>query len=148
MVLKFLTNCSQTTTGITEALTSHNFCTCNLKSCYLVIFSSSFALMFWFPETTMSMISHSLFSLSVTTISGLRCSISLSVWIAKSQSILHLSFSSTGSGVVVVVIITLLLIKVDKNRKNLRKIFTCVQQYQDLICQLKSTNLNEKKYIS
>ena len=32
------------------------------------------------------------------TLSGLRCSISLSVWIAKSQSILHLSFSSTGSG--------------------------------------------------
>ena len=73
----------------------------------------------------MSMISHSLFSLSVTTISGLRCSISLSVWIAKSQSILHLSFSSTGSGVVVV-IITLLLLKVDKNRKNLRKnIYMC-----------------------
>ena len=75
----------------------------------------------------MSMISNSLFSLSVTTISGLRCSISLSVWIAKSQSILHLSFSSTGSGIVVVIIIILLLLKVDKNRKNLRKIFTCVQ---------------------
>ena len=147
MVLKFLTNCSQTTTGITEALTSHNFCTCNLKSWYLVIFSGSFTLMFWFPGTTMSMISHSLFSLSVTTISGLRCSISLSVWIAKSQSILHLSFSSTGSGVVVVIIIIiLLLLKVDKNRKNFRKIFTCVQRYQDLICQLKSTNLRKKIY--
>ena len=40
----------------------------------------------------MAMILHSFFSLSVTTISGLRCSISLSVWIAKSQSILYLSF--------------------------------------------------------
>ena len=32
------------------------------------------------------------------TFGGLRCSISLSVWIAKSQSFLRLSFSSTGSG--------------------------------------------------
>ena len=86
------------TIGLTVALTSHNFCTCNLKSWYLVIFSSSFILMFWSPETAMSMILHSLFSLSITAISGFQCSISLSVWISKSQSILHLSFSSTGSG--------------------------------------------------
>ena len=46
----------------------------------------------------MLMVLHSLLSLSVTTISALRCSISLSVWIAKSQSILHLSFSSAASG--------------------------------------------------
>ena len=84
--------------GITVALTSHNFCTCNLKSWYLVIFSRSFTLMFWSPGTAMSMILQSRFSLSMTTISGLRCSISLCVWIAKFQSILHLSFFSTGSG--------------------------------------------------
>ena len=35
-----------TTIGRTVALTYHNFCTCNLKSWYLVIFSSSFTLMF------------------------------------------------------------------------------------------------------
>ena len=34
------------TISITLALTSRNFCTCNLKSWYLVIFSSSFTLMF------------------------------------------------------------------------------------------------------
>ena len=82
-----------TTTGVTVALTSHNFCTCNLKSRYSVIF-----VMFWYPGRAISMILHSLLSLSVTTISGRRCSISLSVWIAKSQSIEHLSFSSTSSG--------------------------------------------------
>ena len=81
-----------TTIGITVALISHNFCTCNLKSWYLAIFSSSLTLMFWPPGTVMAMILHSFFSLSVTTISGLRCSISLSVWIAKSQSILYLPF--------------------------------------------------------
>ena len=75
--------------GITIALRSYNFCTCNLKSWYLVIFSSSLTLMFWSPGTAMLMVLHSLLSLSVTTISALRCSISLSVWIAKSQSILH-----------------------------------------------------------
>ena len=79
-------------------MTSHNFCTCNPKSWYLVIFSSSFPVMFWSPGTAISVILHSLFSLPITTISGLRCSIYLFVWIAKSQSILHLSFSSTGSG--------------------------------------------------
>ena len=35
-----------TTIGITVALTFHNFCTCNLKYWYLVIFSSYFTLMF------------------------------------------------------------------------------------------------------
>ena len=54
--------------------------------------------MFWFPGTAMSMILHSLFSISVTTISGLTCSIYLSIWIAKSQSTLHLFFSRSGSG--------------------------------------------------
>ena len=34
------------TIGITVALTSHNFCTCNLKSWYLVIVSGFFTLMF------------------------------------------------------------------------------------------------------
>ena len=84
--------------GITIALTSHNSCNCNLKSWYLVIISSSFTLMFWSPGTAMSMILHFLFFLSMTTRSGLLCSISLSVWIAKSQSILHSPFSSTRSG--------------------------------------------------
>ena len=42
----------------------------------------------------MSMILHSLFSLSVTTISGLQCSFSLSVLIAKSKSTLYVSFSA------------------------------------------------------
>ena len=84
--------------GITIALRSYNFCTSNLKFWYLVIFSSSFKLMFWSPGTAMLMVLHSLLSLSLTTISGLRCSISLSVWIAKPQSILHLSFSSAASG--------------------------------------------------
>ena len=87
-----------TTIGLTVALTSQNFWTCNLKSWYLVIFSSSFTLMFWSPRTAMSMILHSLFYLSMTTISGFRCSISLPFWIAMSQSILHLSFSTTGFG--------------------------------------------------
>ena len=82
-----------TTIGVTVDLTSHIFSLCNLKSWYLVIFSSSFTLMFWSPRTAMSMILNSLFSLSMTTISGLRSSISSSVLIAKSQSI----FSSTGS---------------------------------------------------
>ena len=35
-----------TSIGITVALTSQNFWTCNLKSWYLVIFSNSFTLMF------------------------------------------------------------------------------------------------------
>ena len=87
-----------TTIGITIALTSHNSCNCNLKSWYLVIISSSFTLMFWSPGTAMSMILHFLFFLSMTTRSGLLSSISVSVWIAKSQSILHLPFSSTRSG--------------------------------------------------
>ena len=87
-----------TTIGITVALRSHHFWTCNLKFCYLMIFSSSFTLMFWSPRTAMSMILHSLFYLSMTTISGFRCSISLPFWIAMSQSILHLSFSTTGFG--------------------------------------------------
>ena len=87
-----------TTIGVIVVLTSHNFYTCNLKSCYLVIFSSSFTFMFCSPGTAMPMILHSLFCLSVTTVSGLWCSISLSAWIAKSQTMLHLSFSSTGSG--------------------------------------------------
>ena len=46
----------------------------------------------------MSMILHYLFSLSVTAIFGLQCSISVSLWIAKPQSILNLSFSNTDSG--------------------------------------------------
>ena len=75
------------TIGVIVALTSHNFSTCNLKFWYLVIFSISFNLMFWSPGTAMLMILHSLFPLSMTTISGFQCSISLSVWIAKSQSI-------------------------------------------------------------
>ena len=88
-----------TTVGITVALTSHNFCNCNLRSWYLVIFfSKSFTLIFWSSRTAMSMMFHSLFSLSMTSIFGLQCSMSLSVWISKSQSILILSFSSTGSG--------------------------------------------------
>ena len=66
-----------TAIGITVALTSPNFCTCNLNSWYLVISSSSFTLMFWSPGTARSMILHSLFYLSMTTISSLRCSISL-----------------------------------------------------------------------
>ena len=40
-----------TAIGVIVALKSHNFCTCNLKSLYLVIFSSSFTLMFWSPGT-------------------------------------------------------------------------------------------------
>ena len=40
-----------TTISITATLTSHNFCTCNWKSWYLVIFSSSFTLTFWSPGT-------------------------------------------------------------------------------------------------
>ena len=39
------------TIGITAALTSHNFCNCNLKSWYLVISSSSLTLTFWSPGT-------------------------------------------------------------------------------------------------
>ena len=78
-----------TTICTTATLTSHNFCNCNLKPCYLVTFPSSFLLMFWSTG--------SLFSLSMNTISGLRWSISLSVWITKSQSILRLSFTSTSS---------------------------------------------------
>ena len=89
---------ASTAIGKTVALTSHNFWFCNLKSWYLVIFFSSFTLMLWSPEMAMSTIFHSLFSLSITAISFLRCSISLSVWIAKSQSILHLSFSTTAFG--------------------------------------------------
>ena len=63
-----------TTTGITIVLTAHNFCTCNLKSLYLVIFPSFFTFMFWYLRTVMLIILHSLFSLSMATISGLRCS--------------------------------------------------------------------------
>ena len=86
-----------TATGITVALIFRNFCTCNLKSWYLVNFSFSFTLVFWSQGTPMSWILHSLFSLSVTTMFSLRSSISLSVCIAKSQGILHFSFSSAGS---------------------------------------------------
>ena len=78
-------------TGINVTLTFHNLYSCNLKPWYLVIFSSYFALIFWSPGTAMLMILHSLFSLTI--MSG----ISLSLSIGKSQSILHFSFSSTGS---------------------------------------------------
>ena len=82
---------AQTRTGITVALTFHNFYSFNLKFWYLVIFSSYFTLIFWSPGTAMSMILHSLFSSS--TMPG----ISLSVCIAKSQSILDFSSSCNDS---------------------------------------------------
>ena len=63
-----------------------------------MIFSSAYFSMFWSPGTAIAMILHSIISLSMAKISGLWCSISLSVWIANSQSILHLLFCSTGSG--------------------------------------------------
>ena len=87
-----------TTVGLTVTLTSQNICTCNLKPWNLAISSSSFTLIFWSPRIAMLMTLNSLFSLSVTTISILRSSFSLSDWIPKSRSILHLLFSSTGSG--------------------------------------------------
>ena len=86
-----------TTIGITVALTSHNFCTCNLKSWHMVIFLDP-SLDVLISRKAMFMILQSPFSLSMTTISDLRCSISLCAWIEKFQSILHLSFFSTGSG--------------------------------------------------
>ena len=63
--------------GITVALTSLNFCTCNLKSWCLFFFSVSLGI-------AMLMILHSLSSLSVTAISDFGGSIFLSVWIPKS----------------------------------------------------------------
>ena len=84
-----------TAIGITVALTSHNFWFCNLKPGIWWFF---LAPSLWCFDLQMSTIFHSLFSLSITAISFLRCSISLSVWIAKSQSILHLSFSTTAFG--------------------------------------------------
>ena len=39
-----------TVTGITVALIFRNFCTCNLKSWYLVVFSVSFTLVFDLKE--------------------------------------------------------------------------------------------------
>ena len=62
---------ARTTIGVIVVLTSHNFYTCYLKSWYLVIFSSSFTFMFCSPRTAMAMILHSLFSLSVNTVSVL-----------------------------------------------------------------------------
>ena len=84
-------NKAPTRTGITVALTFHNFFSCKLKFWYLVIFSSYFTLMFWSSGTAMSTILHFLFSLS--TMSG----ISLSVCIGMSQSILRFSFSCNDS---------------------------------------------------
>ena len=67
---------ARTTIGVIVVLTFHNFYTCYLKSWYLVICSSSFTFMFCSPGTAMAMILHSLFCLSVNTVSGLGCSIS------------------------------------------------------------------------
>ena len=66
-----------TTIGITVALTSHNFCTFNLKSWYFV-----------FPSSFDVLISRN----------SPQHSISSSVWNVKFQIILYVSFSSTGSG--------------------------------------------------
>ena len=46
------------TIGIIVVLTSHNFCTCNLKFWYLETFSNSFTLMFYSSGTAMPMILH------------------------------------------------------------------------------------------
>ena len=89
-----------TTIGIIVVLTSHNFCTCNLKSWFLVIFLVPSLWCFALQEQLCRWfcILSSVYQWLVTTVSCLWCSVYLSVWISKSQSMLHLSFSSTGSG--------------------------------------------------
>ena len=54
--------------------------------------------MFWSPGIAMSMIKQLFGILSMDTISGRLCSITLSVWIGKSHKILRPSLSSTESG--------------------------------------------------
>ena len=83
-----------TTIGITLMLVSfHTFLNSILRSWYASIFSCSFLLTLTSPGTAMSIIS-ALFSFLYTiTMSGLLCSITLSVWILKSHSILT-SFDS------------------------------------------------------
>ena len=77
-----------TTISITVALTYHSFCTCDLKYWYLVIFFQFFhfdvliSKIIYFDDFAFSLL------FTMTTISGLRCSISLSVWIANSQNIM------------------------------------------------------------
>ena len=52
--------------GITVALKFHSFCSCNLKSLHCLIFSNSFVLVLWSPDTTRSLILQSFFSLSLS----------------------------------------------------------------------------------
>ena len=73
---------------ITVALTSNNFCTCNLKC---LIFCSSV----WYFDLHEQLCGWCYILSSVYQwLQCLQCSISLSIWTAKSQSILHLSFAA------------------------------------------------------
>ena len=79
-----------TTTGITAALTFHNFYTLKVFDyCF-----SSFSFMFSSPGTAQLCFC----IVSITIMPDLRCSISLSFWTGKSQSNLHFLLSCTGSG--------------------------------------------------
>ena len=63
------------------------------SSAYLVIFSTSLSAIFLSAGIATSIMRHSPFSTSCTIISGLRCSIVLSVWISKSHRIFGLPVS-------------------------------------------------------
>ena len=89
------------TTGMTTTLTFETFCNSILKFWYFSVFSYSLMAMFWSPEIAKSIIWHYLFCLSIQTMSGRLCSITLFVWTLKSHRILYSSFSWTDCGVCV-----------------------------------------------
>ena len=83
------------TTGMTTTLIFQTFCNSIIKTWYLSIFSCSLMTLFRSSEIAKSITWHSIF-LVLQTMSGDLTSITLSVWILKSQRILYLSFLWTG----------------------------------------------------
>ena len=86
------------TIGTTLALMFHILCISNLKSWYFSIFSLSLSTMCVSFGIDTSIMSPSFACLSITTKSGLRDCICLSVLISKSHSTLTLLFSVTALG--------------------------------------------------
>ena len=84
-----------TTNGIIFTLTFQTFCNSPPRSWYFSIFSFSFYSILISPGTAKLMILQVLLLLTSTTKSGLRASITWSVWILISPKILWSSFSKT-----------------------------------------------------
>ena len=101
------------TTGMTTTLIFETFCNSVIKTwylsiffCYLMALVSFFCYLiaiFWSPGIAKAIIWHFLFCLLIQTMSGNLRSMTLSVWILKSQRILYSWFAWTDCGVCVCV---------------------------------------------